>query len=254
MADLPPAKGRLFGDIDFLVPRTHLDTVEMQLLFHGWHGKVSTPYDQRYYREWMHEIPPLTHISRGSTLDVHHNILPLTAKLKPQASTLLEEIKPIGGYAQLYRLGDADLVLHSATHLFHEGEWDHGLRDLVDLDALLRHFGNTPDFWQHLQIRARALNLTKPLDYALYFTTQLLNTPIKDAQLNQRIMRQSPGAIRRTLFEQGFSSAHPDMTSSGSALALWLLYMRSHWLRMPFHQLIPHLCHKAKIRMEEQKA
>ena len=33
------------------------------------------------------------------------------------------------------------MVLHSATHLFHEGELDKALRDLVDIDGLLRHFG-----------------------------------------------------------------------------------------------------------------
>jgi hypothetical protein len=32
------------------------------------------------------------------------------------------------------------MVLHSATHLFYDGELNHGLRDLVDLDDLLRHF------------------------------------------------------------------------------------------------------------------
>ena len=253
MASLPPAEGRLFGDIDFLVPRTHLDAVEMQLLFHGWHGKATTPYDQRYYREWMHEIPPLTHVSRGSTLDVHHNILPLTAKLKPQAKTLFEEIKPIQGYSKLYRLGDADLVLHSATHLFHEGEWGHGLRDLVDLDALLRHFGNDPDFWKNLQIRAHALGLTQPLEYALFFTKKLLHTPINDAQLNEHIINQPPAAFLSSMLMRGFSSAHTDMMDPGSTFALWLLYIRSHWLRMPLHQLVPHLYQKARMRLEDRK-
>ena len=247
MADLPPARGRLFGDIDFLVPRQSLDTVELQLVFHGWHGTHRDVYDQRYYREWMHEIPPMTHITRGSTLDVHHNILPLTARLKPRANDLLQAIVPIPGYNNLYRLSDADLVLHSATHLFHEGEWSHGLRDLVDLDALLRHFGSDPLFWQCLLERADRLDLRKPLHYALHFTQQLLGTPIDTHRSGGAIQRRS-SPLLSPLFIQAFASAHPELTDPSSGLALSLLYLRSHWLRMPVHQLIPHLIHKARDR------
>jgi len=32
------------------------------------------------------------------------------------------------------------------------------------------------------------------------------------------------------------------------AVKLWLLYVRSHWLRMPAHALIPHLARKALRR------
>jgi hypothetical protein len=247
MADLPPARGRLFGDIDFLVPRQSIDTVEQQLLFYGWHGTHRDAYDQRYYREWMHEIPPVTHITRGSTLDVHHNILPLTARLKPQANDLLQAVVPIPGYNNLYRLGDADLVLHSATHLFHEGEWSHGLRDLVDLDALLRHFGSDPAFWLRLSERADRLDLRKPLRYALYFTHHLIGTPIDDYHSGGAIQpRSSP--LLSPLFIQAFASAHPELTGPSSGLALSLLYLRSHWLRMPIQQLVPHLMHKARSR------
>jgi Uncharacterised nucleotidyltransferase len=253
MADLPPSRGRLFGDIDLLVPRQSLDAVEMQLLLHGWHGTHREPYDQRYYREWMHEIPPLTHISRGSTLDIHHNILPLTARLRPQAKDLFEAIIPIPGYHNLYRLGDADLVLHSTTHLFHEGEWGHGLRDLVDLDALLRHFGRDSTFWQRLVERAHILNLLKPLRFALYFTHKLLGTPICDYKADA-LVQTGTGMLTTPLFMQAFASAHAEMAAPISGVVLSFLYVRGHWLRMPFHQLIPHLMHKAKIRAVAQNS
>jgi len=248
MADLPPSRGRLFGDIDLLVQRQQLNAVEMRLLVHGWHGTHRDPYDQRYYREWMHEIPPVTHISRGSTLDVHHNILPLTARLKPQAKDLFKDIVPIRGYVNLYRLGDADLVLHSATHLFHEGEWGHGLRDLVDLDALLRHFGSDSTFWQNLAERAQILNLLEPLRYALYFTHTLLGTPIYDYRSNALVQPRA-GLMIQPLYLRAFASAHAEMTFPFSGAALSFLYLRSHWLRMPYHQLIPHLIHKATSRV-----
>lgn len=251
MDDLPPARGRLFGDIDLLVPRERLGDVEMLLRLHGWHGTHHNAYDQRYYREWMHEIPPITHISRGSTLDVHHNILPPTARLKPQASDLLAALQPIPGYSNLYRLGDADLILHSATHLFHEGEWAHGLRDLVDLDSLLRLFASKPGFLKTLHARADTLGLQKPLQYALHCTHALLHTPVNDSELTT-LPRNRANVLTNRLFIHGFTSAHPDLASPGVRLALFALYLRSHWLRMPLHQLLPHLLHKTLARSKSK--
>ena len=88
-------------------------------------------YDQRYYRQWMHELPPLRHMTRQTVLDVHHTILPLTAHLKPDPAKLWEAAVGIEGQVNFCVLAPVDMVLHSATHLFHDGELEHGLRDLV---------------------------------------------------------------------------------------------------------------------------
>ncbi len=249
MGDLPPARGRLFGDIDLLVPKDTLPTVESQLMLHGWHGIQHNPYDQRYYREWMHEIPPLKHFTRGSVLDVHHNILPSTARLKPSAAHLMSGRVPIEGYRNLYRLGDADLVLHSATHLFHEGEWEHGLRDLVDLDALLRHFGTDDAFWDHVLERAEILDLRRPLAYALRYAHALLDTPIPTALLAQtrRDLGKLPW-LMDWIFVRGFMSAHPELSTAHAGIARFTLYVRSHWLRMPLSLLVPHLLRKVWVK------
>jgi len=61
MARLPAGDGRLFNDVDILVPRERLADVEQALYWHGWIGSHHDTYDQRYYREWMHELPPLIH-------------------------------------------------------------------------------------------------------------------------------------------------------------------------------------------------
>jgi len=248
MADLPAARGRLFSDIDILVPREHLDSVEMRLMLHGWHGTHRDAYDQRYYREWMHEIPPVRHIERGSTLDIHHAILPITARLKPQTEDLLTCVQPIGGYVNLYRLGDADLLLHSATHLFHEGEWAHGLRDLVDLDTLLRHFGKQPGFLTTLDARAHLLGLQTPLRHALYFTSRLLGTPGGERNAH----RPPQGPFAAPFFVQAFASAHPETSGPGTPPALLFLYLRSHWLRMPLNLLVPHLLRKSWVGLKDR--
>ncbi len=243
MAELTPARGRLFGDIDLLVPREELTRVEQQLGYHGWFGAHHDPYDQRYYREWMHEIPPLTHITRGSTIDVHHNILPLTSRLKPRAADLFSDLVPIAGYRNLFRLGNADMVLHGAAHLFHEGEWAHGLRDLADLDALLRDFGELPGFWEALRDRARTLNLSLPLRYALRCAHELFATPVEFPASMKHLPLTEVSMIG--LFRHGFAASHRDLDNPLGRSALFILYLRSHWLRMPLRLLIPHLLRKS---------
>jgi hypothetical protein len=242
MAELPPARGRLFGDIDVLVHREHLAEVETQLRYHGWLSTGQDAYDERYYRQWMHEIPPLTHVSRGSTLDVHHNILPITARLKPRAQDLMDRIVPIPGYANLYRLCDADLILHSAAHLFHEGEWNHGIRDLTDLASLMQCFTAKPGFFDELRHRAELLDLLTPFELAAYFVHALLPSQESGAVASAL---DKPGRFNRWMFHHGFASAHPELTEPGVRLALFFLYVRSHALRMPMHLLIPHLIRKA---------
>ena len=64
LAGLPPARGRLAADVDIMVPKARLAEAEAALLSHGWEHMTLDAYDQRYYRTWMHELPPLRHRER----------------------------------------------------------------------------------------------------------------------------------------------------------------------------------------------
>lgn len=249
--DLPVARGRLYGDIDLLVPRERLADAEAALLLAGWNcGEVSA-YDARYYRQWMHELPPFTHARRRSVLDVHHNILPLTSREPPDARLLLAQAVEVPQLPGVWVLSPADMVLHSACHLFHEGELHNGLRDLSDLDRLLRHFATTPGFWPDLLARARSLHLTRPLHYALRYTQAILATPIDDA-IVIALAATEPGGLRQAmmdaLYVRGLRPMHPLAGDRWTPLARWLLYVRAHWLRMPPHLLATHLVRKAWYR------
>lgn len=249
MADLPPAESRFFSDIDILVPKKAIESAEKILRLKGWVFGEVDEYDQRYYRTWMHELPPLRHGVRNTILDVHHNILPETAKLHPDANKLLEQAVPVSGYENLYVLSPVDMILHSATHLFHDGELEHGLRDLLDLDALLRHFGKQETFWDQLVERAVELNLSRPLYYALHYTQQVLQTPVPDVAMKAVLAIGKPSAalawLMNALFSRALMPDHPSCDDAFTPLARWLLYVRSHYLRMPFHLLFPHLIRKA---------
>jgi len=248
-AGLPPAAGRLFSDVDLLVPKTALDEVESLLMQHGWVSTHHDAYDQRYYREWMHELPPMQHMRRATAIDVHHAILPETARVRPDPALLRGAARALPGSDGLFVLAPCDMVLHSATHLFSEGEYDHGLRDLFDLHRLLCHFGaHEPGFWAALPLRARELELTRPLFYALRYCIALLGTPVPAATVAAAEGGRPPAGLLTlmdTLFGAALRPTHPSCADMLSPLAAGLLYIRGNWLRMPPLMLARHLFHKA---------
>jgi len=249
IAGLPCSAGRTFTDIDLLVPHEQIATVEKLLRLYGWGAGHNSPYDERYYRKWMHEIPPLMHIRRQTVIDLHHAILPLTARIKSDPQPLFENARALPGFENLYVLAPADMLLHSATHLFTEGDYNHGLRDLADLDSLFRHFSTDPDFWEELKRRAEVLNLGRPLYYALRYCQAVLSTPIP-SELAQRNEPTLP-ALMDAMFGRALAPEHASCADGFSGLARWLLYIRGHWLRMPLHLLLPHLFHKAFLAERE---
>lgn len=256
MADLPPAKGRLFADIDILVPKAALGEAESTLMLHGWVSSHHSAYDQRYYRRWMHELPPMQHIRRRSHLDVHHNLLPETARLRTRPDRFLAAVQPLPGFGSLATPSLEDLVLHSATHLFHEGHWGRGLRDLVDLDALLRHGMKQQGWWERLLARGEELNLTAPLGMALRHSARLLRTPVPREAIRETAPPTWNGHryVQDWLFRRGFASAHRSCRLPGNGLAEFILYVRSHALRMPMALLLPHLLYKAWLAVFKKDA
>jgi hypothetical protein len=201
----------------------------------------------------MHELPPLQHKRRGTALDVHHTILPETGQLKPDIQKLMDAAITLSvrdDYS-VRVLAPVDMVLHSATHLFHEGEFNHGLRDLFDLHRLLIQFSNDPDFWQDLLLRAQEVGLLQPLYYATRYTKKILQTPVPDYVLRKFQDISSVGLTSWLIdfsYERTLVSDHVSCRKPFTGLAEYLLFIRSHYLRMPMHLLIPHLIHKSLKR------
>lgn len=255
LADLPCAAGRIFSDIDILVPKENIDKVESALMIAGWHSTHHDSYDQRYYRQWMHELPPMTHFSRATVIDVHHAILPLTARLRPDSTKLLQAKLPVAGFTALMTLAPADMVLHSAVHLFCDGEFDHGLRDLLDIDSLLKHFSERTGFWSALTLRAQELDLTRPLFYALRYTRLFFDTPVPN-EVVTKADAGKPNAVLLVLMDNLFSRALLPNLASGqqqlTTVARFALYVRGNWLRMPPVLLMRHLFQKAFMSPRQQ--
>jgi hypothetical protein len=245
-ADLPPAQGRLFGDIDILLPREMLDEAEQLLVKAGWNSAKADSYDQRYYREWMHELPPLQHEKRQTAIDVHHTIVPPTSRFAVDGKRLRDAAVPVSGMTNISVLAPADMVLHSAAHLFTEGEFGRGLRDLCDLDRLIRHFAaRDAHFWDALAARAMSFSLERALHYALRFAAGILGTPVPDGLLTLGAPAPAAEAFMDALLSRALRPPHPSCADRLTPLALFLLYIRGHYLRMPLGLLMPHLFRKA---------
>ncbi|MBK4734301.1 nucleotidyltransferase domain-containing protein [Noviherbaspirillum pedocola] len=255
-ADLPCAHGRLFSDIDVLVPKAQINAAEAALMLHGWGSTHHDAYDQRYYRQWMHELPPMQHGKRMTVVDVHHAILPFTARSKPDSAKLIAAARPIAARPELKTLAPVDMVLHSACHLFHEEELHHGLRDLADLDALLRAFGDDPAFWKTLPARSRELDLARPLYYALRYARRMLDTPVPEEVMRDAARGAPAWPVRMLmdgLYGRALQSPHASCADGLTGVARRLLFVRAHWLRMPVGLLVRHLGHKVVAERSEEK-
>lgn len=249
LSDLPAGRGRLFSDVDIMVPKTKLAIAESRLQFRGgWIVKPLSAYDKRYYRQWMHELPPMRHKLRGSELDVHHAIVPETARSPISMELLWADIVPISGWSGLWRLSDADLVIHSAIHLFSDGEFNNALRDLVDIWRLLRCFCEAEGDWLSLIDRAVQLSAEVPLTLALYFCREILGLQIPSGIKAVGSVSIEPKNFGdRWLYwccSRGLKPNHPLLCEQGDALATLSLFVRSHYLKMPFKLLVPHLLRK----------
>ncbi|MCZ2440776.1 MAG: nucleotidyltransferase family protein [Burkholderiales bacterium] len=245
--ELPIAPGRLPSDLDILVPRDALERAQRMLVADGWQEPELDAHDRRYYHEWSHEVPPMQHPMHPIELDLHHNILPPLGPVAIDMALLLRDARP-SAWPGWSVLAPVDQVLHSAAHLFFDSEPLERVRDLVDLDGLLRHHGaRDAGFGAALEQRAQALGLMEPLLLACHFCSAWLETPLGPT-LTQRLQRvgwRERGL--RALFAAVLTPAaldrpRPLRQRLAAAIVLW----RYHLRRMPLRLLVPHLWHKLR--------
>jgi len=236
-AGLAAAVGRSIGDLDILAPRDALPQVEQALLAAGWEWVKEDAYDDLYYRRWMHELPPLIHRDRDKMIDVHHNILPLTARPTPDAGALVDDSLLLESGLRI--LSPADMIVHAAAHLIADGDLAGGLRNLWDIDRLVRQFSEKGfEFVVELRESAWQHDLIPAVARALRLARSLYGTPV-DELLAGRGRPSDRIFLRRLLPRDGWGRATRRPLRFG-------FYVRSHLLRMPPLMLARHLLTKAR--------
>lgn len=246
---LPPGTARMSADLDILVPEASLDLVEQACREHGWRDTGHDEYDQRYYREWMHELPPLQHAGRGTVLDVHFNILPRYSRLRPDAAALIADSVDAGDGLRV--LAPADMVIHSIVHGFQDGEFLNGLRDVLDVYELLQHFSQREaTFWSAFATRAQALGCAAPALLALDATARYFALAVP-ADVRRALERDAGTLPMRGVFVRALDRVLVPTSPPRQAdlAAARFLKARAHWQRMPPALLIPHLSRKLWQRL-----
>lgn len=229
------ADGRLFSDLDLLVPKADLGKTEAALIGAGWMpGKVND-YDQHYYRDWCHEIPPMEHVRRHTVVDLHHAIVHPISRFSFPTERLFQSVEEV--LPGIYVLGEADRVIHCAVHVLQEGEASKVFRDLYDLFLLTKQHFPTAESRAALFARADSLGVARLVCTALAAADSIFG--------NATYPASAVAWLTRSLISAASSSALKGGRSTAGRLSSVALLAYSHWMKMPLHVLVPHLIRKA---------
>jgi Uncharacterised nucleotidyltransferase len=237
-AGLKAGEGRHIGDLDIMVAREDLAAVEALLLEKGgWEWVKEDAYDDAYYRNHMHELPPLIHKDRDRMIDVHHTILPLTARPKPSPREMIDLAVELP--SGMWTLMPEHMVVHSAAHLLADGDLSGGLRNLWDIHCLATEFEPKIDgFYLSVAEEAWLHGLSEPVNRALRLCRELFGTELKSYSYPMTVSypwnRQDKWYIARLTARDGWGRP------TRKFIRL-IFYIRSHWLRMPPLMLARHL-------------
>ena len=246
-------EGRTMSDIDILVSSSEIQKTEKRLLSLGWQIKPLANYDEKYYREFAHEIPPMFDPLSGTTLDIHHNLyLPVSGKA-PDESILRQNI--VASSQQKLVLNKHMQALHTCVHLYWNEDVSSSLRDLYDFTCLCND-NASHHFWEAIVNTAKAMNLSSLLFDVIglaevYF---LLRCPIETKRQLQSQLSLFHRARRGfTLFVMKRALV-PDTRVCDSKLlriCRFLAYMRGHLMKMPVHVLVPHMLKKLSMTLRK---
>lgn len=241
---LPAADGRIFSDVDILVTKEKMAHAEAALMLGGWSTGKLDDYDHRYYRQWSHEIPPMTHLRRGTTIDLHHSLVMPTCRIRVNSNRMVDAAVSEGGF--WWRLQDSDMVLHAAVHFMLNPEFDRGLRDLWDIDMLYRYFTKqAADFPERLSARAKEVGLGEVIVQILGLTSSFFRTPLP--------FPSAPKSLFSHLAIRSASTRHPETRPFGQGMTDTALMLREMYLRLPNRLMVVHLWHKMSGLFSTQK-
>lgn len=233
------AMGRVYNDIDILVDKPHLAIVERQLIMSGWMPQAIDDYDDAYYRQWTHEIPPLQHGYRGTVMDLHHNLVPPVSGRAPDMSLLFEHI--VRTDAGIPVLALPGMALHSSIHLFFNDDFAASFRDLTDLYLMFDDM--TSDQWQTAYTLATQTGFATELALAIYSTSEIFQISLTAQQSHFVSAHTNPRQARWLC--HAMYSKHPFVVTPSQWVYTTYAWLRGHVLKMPAKTLLYHLSMKA---------
>ncbi|GLR70914.1 nucleotidyltransferase family protein [Agaribacter marinus] len=237
------AEGRYYSDIDILVDKRSINECEQVLAIKGWIAQEINNYDDKYYRQWAHEIPPMCHGTRGTIIDIHHNIVPLISGAAPNIQLLINHRVLLGD--DIWVLSQPAQFVHSAIHLFRNEEFSSGFRDLTDLHIFMKQnlLENTCEkFVREVIAIASEINFAKEVYLALYFLRSLDKSLFENMDdIDELIDTHGPTSIEKYIFSKVLFPQHALLDGSITPIQQFCALIRGHLLKMPIHILTYHL-------------
>ena len=237
-ADLPWARGRQTSDIDLLVAEDQLPAVQSALSDNGYEtNEELSQADCRYYRRWLHELPPFRHPYRLMEVDVHFRLLPMADPRTFPVENLIERAEPIDG-GPFRILDPVDRVLHAILNLAHLGEFRRGFRDLSDIGCMIEtpsevnplqttsSISSTAFDWETLARRTEAFGLADPVAMTLLLAGDLLTLSVPEGFCEELTGRSEEQLRSRWLYRLMRTAAMPEgpsLRSRKRRLATWAM-------------------------------
>lgn len=236
-------QGRIYNDIDLLTDRNSIAEIEKKLSLLGWLSEELTEHDDKYYRQWAHEIPPLRHGKRGSIIDIHHNIVPIISGRQIETKLFVQQSVTTTHGFQI--LSFPAMTLHSIVHLFFNEDVKKGYRDLIDIHTLITS-NNHNEFWKKLLNLSIETGFTLELFLACRYTQMILGTNIPDL-ITHQIAKFRPWNLWLLdfIYRNVLMPNHPICQPKWFGLADFFVLIRGHFQKMPLHILVFHLTTKA---------
>lgn len=234
VSGLAMSRGRIFSDIDLLIPHDAFPAALSKLLDAGYLESGMSDYDRRYYVEWSHQHPPLTHFLRGANIDLHHHIFPVSSNSGLTIAPMLANAQKISGSA--FSVPTLPyLFIHAAVHLFYQEETHKLVKDLVDLYQLYLAL-DQQHTWQELLDASEQMHAGAAVYYALDTLRWLFKANI-EPQLLQQLAGHS-SRYRRWQMQLLLSRLLANSVLTPLAHFGW--YIRGHLLKMGVVTLLYH--------------
>ncbi|MBZ9612962.1 nucleotidyltransferase domain-containing protein [Rheinheimera maricola] len=228
---LPVSFGRLFADIDILVPLDRIKLIRDKLFFFGFAEAAMSDYDRHYYQRWSHQNPPLRHYQRGTVIDLHHHIYPTASAKKIDISPLFQHAERLAGSAFSVPKA-AHLFIHAAVHLFYQEETHKLIKDIIDLNDLLLETERQQQLDWLLQ-QADIMAVQSAVINACWVLAQVFNNSAARRQLSATALPPQRWVGRLVI-----------LMLQGSGFSAWgarqLWFIRGHGLKMRWQILLYH--------------
>ncbi len=234
------------SDLDILVHEHELKKVEAVLRESGWKMKELNEYDDHYYRSWSQELPPMFHPSTGTTLDIHHNLLPRTSRRHFSADFLHHNIE----ITEAHNLATLNLeyrLIHCVIHLFCNEEFDKAARDFFDIHALLEKVRAERKF-NSLFHEAAKCNCSYEVALSVLIDQQAYCGTYSDDEIRycNKILGLR-GKILKYVAGKAIEANHTIYDSFLKKACRVIMFSRGHLVKMPFSILIPHSLNKMRM-------